>query len=202
MATVAPALANTVGSGEIAPTPNIRADDPAFSGRARILVVNGTDLWDPNPQENTIGCINKVGKVIPVSSECAVFEKQGPGSGYGKIVSSEGNCTFGNKLSPANTDSYYGKESYAWFCGLTDVKDEAWRGFLENEQYWNITGSPTTYLGTGNLYRVFDMRAPPAGQEETFAPMDLWVFYYGGHELYGASGHIEVKMWWDRVDLE
>lgn len=114
-----------------------------FRGHARILVVNSTGyIYDvPDAYNRVIGCINNVGKVVPLSDEgCAIFEKKGDYPT--KIVSPEGNnCTHFNVAQPVNKDSYYGKDSYAWYCGATAERESKGPGWLDGETYYTVVSS-------------------------------------------------------------
>ncbi|KAM7211645.1 hypothetical protein V8F06_012971 [Rhypophila decipiens] len=187
--------------------PSLRNINPRqvqdFTGRARILVVNSTGyIYDvPDAYNKVIGCINNVGKVAPVSSKnCAIFEKKGDYPT--KIVSPEGNnCTHFNVAQPVNQDSYYGKDSYAWYCGVTGDKESKGPGWFDSETYYTINGFDHPYICSGNIGCSRDMPAPPAGPDgrpaKDFSPLPLWMYYWGGEEYHVVKGHVEVLLLWD-----
>jgi hypothetical protein len=89
------------------------SDDPGFVGSARIHVLNITDLWDEKPLDKRIGCVNAAGRLT--LDDCAVFTRFDalPNTVY----TDAGNCTFQNPHMPMNTDSIYGQNTPAWWCG-------------------------------------------------------------------------------------
>lgn len=189
------------------PTSSLRQINPRqvqdFRGHARILVVNSTGyIYDvPDAYNRVIGCINNVGKVVPLSDEgCAIFEKKGDYPT--KIVSPEGNnCTHFNVAQPVNKDSYYGKDSYAWYCGATAERESKGPGWLDGETYYTVNGFNHPYICSGNIGCIRDMLAPPTGPDgkpvKDFAPLPLWMFYWGGEEYTVVKGHVEVLLLWD-----
>ncbi|KAM7217643.1 hypothetical protein V8F06_007027 [Rhypophila decipiens] len=179
-----------------------------FHGKARVLVVNSDIFVLNKPLDKLLGCINADGKVIPVTngdkSACQVFEKTSRDY-RDKIISPSGNnCTFHNKLQPANVDSYYGQDSYAFYCGKTEAVEWEY-GWSDADHFYTVTGFPQVYVCTGNLVCTYDMPAPPAGwgsvtkgvQAGSYDALPIWQFFWGSVEPGVVGGHVEVMLIWD-----
>jgi len=93
-----------------------------LSGTSQILVLWSEDTSTATP-ELTVGCLDDDGRFINHK------EKDGENCGtftvlddYPYTISSlVGNCTFMDSTTVPNTDSKYGRDSYAWTCNSTYV---------------------------------------------------------------------------------
>ena len=89
-----------------------------FSGVGHIFVLNSSD-WKTASPEQKVGCLDNDGRFINEKSleECGTYYRL---NDYPYTLSSkEGNCTFDDENTVANTDSYYGKRDHAWTCNAT-----------------------------------------------------------------------------------
>lgn len=83
----------------------------SISGLGTISVLNSSSFTTATP-DMSIGCIDASGRLVMDS--CATFEYR---DAYPNgIFTSDGNCSFTDSSQPANTDSRYGANSYAWSC--------------------------------------------------------------------------------------
>lgn len=83
-----------------------------FVGQGRIHVLNSTDFYTASLADR-IGCLNAEGWLT--LNDCAIFTEI-PSRPF-SLFTSAGNCTMQNPDMPLNTDSIYGKDSHAWWCG-------------------------------------------------------------------------------------
>lgn len=87
------------------------ASGATLSGLGTISVINSSSFTTATP-DMSIGCIDAVGRLV--MDGCATFEFR---DAYPNgIFTSDGNCSFTDSSQPANTDSRYGANSYAWSC--------------------------------------------------------------------------------------
>ncbi|EAQ90342.1 predicted protein [Chaetomium globosum CBS 148.51] len=97
-----------------APASHASAPDE-FVGRAQIQVLNSTDVRTASLSDR-VGCLNARGELT--LNDCAVFTRSETPTHT--LFTSAGNCTFQNPNMPRNTDSIYGQNSHAFFCGEAD----------------------------------------------------------------------------------
>lgn len=87
------------------------ASATALSGSGTISVLNSSSFTTATP-DMAIGCIDASGRLV--MDGCATFEARD--TYPNGIFNSAGNCSFTDSSQPANTDSRYGANSYAWSC--------------------------------------------------------------------------------------
>ncbi|KAK4035444.1 hypothetical protein C8A01DRAFT_17861 [Parachaetomium inaequale] len=167
-----------------------RADSvDEFVGSARIQVLNITSFWDDGALDSRIGCINAAGMLT--LDDCAVFTRfdASPNTLYTKA----GNCTFQNPNMPMNTDSIYGQNTPAWWCG------ERGDWPMYEEWYYTLNGQPYPFVCTGNIRCFFDVKAvvPVAGDA-----LPIWTYFWGSQQMDIEAGHWRVTLLWERVDKE
>ncbi|KAH6845733.1 hypothetical protein B0I37DRAFT_310832 [Chaetomium sp. MPI-CAGE-AT-0009] len=120
-----------------------------FVGRGQIQVLNNTDVSTASIADR-IGCMNARGELT--LNDCAVFTRAD--ASPNTLSTSAGNCTFQNPNMPLNTDSIYGQDSHAWFCGEGD-----WSKF--DEYYYTIVSpglpshhAPCPLLSCGDVMAI------------------------------------------------
>lgn len=87
------------------------ASGATLSGLGTISVLNSSSFTTATP-DMSIGCIDAAGRLV--MDGCATFEFR---DAYPNgIFTDAGNCSFTDSSQPANTDSRYGANSYAWSC--------------------------------------------------------------------------------------
>lgn len=89
-----------------------------FTGIGHIFVLNSSD-WSKATPAQKVGCLDDDGRFIDDEyvKECGVFARLDT---YPYTLSSKnGNCTFDDEKTVANTDSVYGKSDHAWTCNAT-----------------------------------------------------------------------------------
>lgn len=87
------------------------ASSATLSGLGTISVLNSSSFTTATP-DMSIGCIDAAGRLV--MDGCATFEFRD--TYPNGIFTSDGNCSFTDSSQPANTDSRYGANSYAWSC--------------------------------------------------------------------------------------
>ncbi len=107
-----PTLLSALSALLMLTTPSVHASvTDEFVGKGYIYVLNHDNLASATPADR-IGCLNERG-ALSVNS-CAVFTRL-DAPPY-TLSTNAGNCTFDNRNTPANRESIYGENSYAWSC--------------------------------------------------------------------------------------
>ncbi|KAL2170689.1 hypothetical protein VTG60DRAFT_4531 [Thermothelomyces hinnuleus] len=153
-----------------------------FVGRGRIQVLNATDYATASIADR-IGCMNADGRMT--LRDCAVFT-QLPNTPF-SLSTSAGNCTTQNPDMPRNTDSVYGKNSYAWWCG----QKGDWEQF--DEYYYTINGFPAPYICTGDIGCYWDVKAVVPAEGDA---LPAWRYFWGGQQMDIEPGHWKVLWLW------
>ncbi|PSN60238.1 hypothetical protein BS50DRAFT_212438 [Corynespora cassiicola Philippines] len=158
-----------------------------FSGLGNIHVLNSSD-WRTVTLDQQVGCIDKHGNFITGedASECGVFYREPE---YPWTLSTDaGNCTFKDTTRERNTDSRYGKSTYAWSC---TTPHEA----IIYDELYTIDGFPEVFLCHGDIVCYYDAKRAPEGDEK----LSLWQFKWGSGQRGITPGHIQLLLLWKKI---
>ncbi|KAK0724973.1 hypothetical protein B0H67DRAFT_450297, partial [Lasiosphaeris hirsuta] len=157
-----------------------------FVGQGRILVLGGSTFFNATPADR-IGCLNKSG--IVTVDDCAVFTRQDKMPH--PLTTSAGSCSFRDSRMPANSESAYGKKSYAFSCREDNPPPSD-----SDEGYYTVDGFNYPFLCNGNLFCYYDIKKFPA-RENDAAP--IWQYFWGSSEQDIIPGHMQVLWLWAPV---
>ncbi|KAF2682539.1 hypothetical protein K458DRAFT_370502 [Lentithecium fluviatile CBS 122367] len=161
--------------------------DTDFNGTGIIHVLQTADekMTDPN---NKVGCLSMTGRLIKptnAAADCGVYTKSAV---YPYAVStSTGNCTFTDTTQAANTDSHYGEQDYAWYCGNPDYNADIY------DNLYTLNGFEQIYLCFRDVDCFYDAKKVPTVGEN----LDLWPFRWGSQQMGITPGHVELQLLWE-----
>jgi len=159
-----------------------------FVGQGWIQVLNNSD-YNTASLSDSIGCLNIAGQLT--ANDCAVFTNV-KGVAF-PLATEAGNCTIQNPDMPVNTDSYYGKNSHAFWCG----EKGDWPVY--DEYYYSIDGFKHPFICTADIGCNWDVKATVPEKGDA---LPVWRFAWGGEQMDIEAGHWRVLWLWVPVDKE
>ncbi|KAF2471171.1 uncharacterized protein BDR25DRAFT_223245 [Lindgomyces ingoldianus] len=175
-----------ISSRAILAQAKVTQDD--FTGIGHILVLNSSDYRTASPKQ-IVGCLDDSGQIMQEKSldDCGTFARLNE---YPYTLSSKaGNCSFNDKNTAANTDSYYGKNDHAWSCNATYIAN------IYDELY-TITGFNYPFLCWGDIACYYDAKTIPSHSDDKIA---LWQYRWGSMQMDITPGHVMLQLMWNKT---